>query len=195
MNQQKAAIFDLNGILIQSPLLSERIRQDYGVNKEEFLPVLSEIMDEVRRPGARAMYDYWKPHLARWKIPLDQEAFLHYWFSAEKENKEMTRYALSLKKKGWKIFIFSNNFRERAAYYQANFRFIDDFDEVFYSWKTGFVKPDERGLAQILSKYKLEPGNCYYFDDSEKNVALALKMGLHASKFESLAATKRILEG
>lgn len=48
----KAAIFDLNGIFLQSPKLSDRFEKDFGVATSVFLPKLSEIMDRVRQPNA-----------------------------------------------------------------------------------------------------------------------------------------------
>ena len=56
----RAAIFDLNGIFIQSPKLSERFEKDFLVDKEIFVKKLSEIMGEVRKPNARPAFQYWE---------------------------------------------------------------------------------------------------------------------------------------
>jgi beta-phosphoglucomutase-like phosphatase (HAD superfamily) len=42
----KAIIFDLNGVFIHSPKLSERFEKDFGVPTAQFLPKLGKIMDE-----------------------------------------------------------------------------------------------------------------------------------------------------
>ena len=152
-------------------------------------------MDAVRRPGARPVYELFRPHLARWGVALGEEAFLEYWFSAEKENKEMTAYARQLKANGWKLFVLSNNFRERTEYYGRTFGFLKDFDGVFYSWQTGLVKPDEECWRAIAAKHGLNPGNCHYFDDSEKNVAAAAKTGMSAHHYTGLEDAKATLEG
>jgi len=192
---KKAIIFDLNGVFIQSPPLSKRIETDYGISSEIFLPVLSNIMDIVRKPGAPNMYSLWKPHLDEWDIPLSETEFLNYWFSEEKENKDMVEYANFLKKKGWIIFILSNNFKERTYYYDNHFPFLrNTFEKVYCSWQTGHIKPDEKCFTQILDTFNLDSKNCYYFDDSEKNVNVADKLGIHAHRYESLNATKKILD-
>lgn len=190
----KAVIFDLNGVFIQSPLLSKRFESDFKVPTDKFLPVLSNIMDKVRQPGAGDLFDYWAQYFKEWNVPLDKQGFYDYWFKAETENKEMTSYARHLKQDGWRLFILSNNFKERADYYRKSFPFLNElFEESCFSFETGFVKPDERCFTSILQKYRIQPTSCFYFDDSEKNIAVANKLSIHAYKFEGLEQVKMIL--
>lgn len=188
-------IFDLNGVFIQSPKLSDRFRADFGVENEEFLPVLKEIMDKVRRPLAGNLYDYWRPYLKKWGVKLSQEEFCAYWFTAEKENKEMTSLVRFLKGKEINLFILSNNFKERAVYYQDNFPWLAKiFHKVYYSWQTGFVKPSAEALKLVLRENKIIPRDCLYFDDSEKNIELAKTFGLRAYIFENRGQVERIIK-
>ena len=55
----KAVVFDLNGVLIQSPYLSSRLAQKYGFDEKEFLKGLKKIFDIIRRPNAGDMFQYW----------------------------------------------------------------------------------------------------------------------------------------
>lgn len=181
----KAVIFDLNGVFIISPKLSERFEQDFNVPLDEFLPALKEIMDKVRLPGAEDLYDLWKPYFVKWNISLNEEEFLNYWFSAEKENTELTDLAKKLKAKGIQIIILSNNFRERAGYYEENFSFLKElFDGVYYSWQTGIVKPDVKAFDNILTKHNLKPEEVLYFDDSDKNIKVAETLGVESHIFD-----------
>lgn len=66
----KAIILDLNGIFLQGPLLSDKFKQDFGVETNEFLPKLSEIMGKVRQPNAGKAFDYWQPVLQSWSVNL-----------------------------------------------------------------------------------------------------------------------------
>jgi putative hydrolase of the HAD superfamily len=185
---KKAIIFDLNGVFIISPRLSERFESDFNVPSDEFMPVLQDIMDKVRRPGAENTYTLWKPYLDKWKINFFEKEFLNYWFSAEKENMGLIDLARSLKEKGYKLIILSNNFRERADYYDKTFPFIRElFDGVYYSWQTGFVKPDVRAFENILENHNLKPIDCLYFDDSGKNIQLANSIGIESYIFDSKA--------
>ncbi|MDO8563406.1 MAG: HAD family phosphatase [Nanoarchaeota archaeon] len=190
----RAVIFDLNGVFIQSPLLSERFQKDFGVSIDKFVPALSDVMSKARLPKARDVFDYWKPYFKEWNVSLDREKFFDYWFGAEKENKTMVDYVLKLKKKGYKIFALSNNFRERTDYYAQNFKFLNKvFDGVYYSWQTGFAKPDERAYRMILDDNGLKASDCFYFDDSDKNVESAKKLGINAFKFKNLDEIVKVL--
>lgn len=191
----KAVILDLNGVFIKSPKLSERFAADFGVAPENFLPVLKEIMAKVRKPNAGDAYSYWKPHLDEWGVNLSKDKFFDYWFSAEKEVPEMIALARKLKSKGIMVIILSNNFVERAAYYDKNFPSLKEIaDKIYYSWQTGFVKPDIRAYEKVLSDNDLRGEECMYFDDSKENIEAAEKSGIRAYIFEGAESVRNILK-
>lgn len=184
---KKAIIFDLNGIFIQSPKLSDRFGEKFGVPTNKFLPVLTKILDIVRRPNAGSLYNYWKSYFKKWKVDLTKKKFYGFWFKAEKENKELVEFVKQLKQKGFKIFILSNNFVERANYYDKKFSFINEiFEKVYYSWQTGFVKPDKRNYEFLLKENNLTAEECIYFDDKNENIIQAQKLGIRSYKYNGL---------
>lgn len=190
----KAIIFDLNGVFIQSPMLSERFAEDFKIPSEKFLPALKEIMAQVRQPNANGLYSYWKPYFDTRKIPLSEQEFYDYWFKAETDIPAMLEIAENLKEQGLKIFILSNNLRERTKYYEETFAFLKTLPEkIYYSWQTSFVKPDERAYKLILEENNLKPEECIYFDDSEKNVAVANSLDIKSYKFENIEKLKKQL--
>lgn len=185
----KTIIFDLNGVFIVTPRLSDRFLNDFGVPIDEFMPALQEIMDKVRRPNAVSSYSLWAPYLKKWGISFSESEFLDYWFSGElKENADLVNIARELKSQGYKLIIMSNNFRERAEYYTKHFKFMSElFEKVYYSWQTGFVKPDVRAFQQIFTDFNLQPSDCIYFDDSDKNIQLAESLGVQSYIFNENA--------
>ena len=195
----KAIIFDLNGVFVQSRKLSDRFQADFNVATEEFLPALKDVMARVRQPGAAAMFSYWQPYFAKWRVNFSADEFADYWFHAEQVVPDMVELVEGLKARGLKIFILSNNLAERAEYYAENFTFLKTLPEkVYYSFETGFIKPDERAYRLILDENGLTPEECLYFDDSDANVAVANGLGLRAWKFEGVEKLKeqigRIIE-
>lgn len=184
MQEIKAVIFDLNGVFIVSRRLSDRLFDDFGVSQEVFLPVLKEIMGQIRKPDAGNAYSYWKPYLEKWGVTLNEKQFFDYWFSAEKENTAMIQIAEALRQKGISIFILSNNLRERSKHYQEAFPFLAAlFNKAYYSWQTGYIKPDPRAYELLLQENNLRPTECLYFDDSAANVAVAGGMGIQSHLF------------
>ncbi len=179
----KAAIFDLNGIFIQSPRLSDRFEKDFKVPTSIFFPKLSEIMDKVRQPNAGKAFTYWEPALKEWGVNLSEKEFWNYWFKTEVSSERMIQFAKGLRNKGVKVFILSNNFKERAEYYGHYPWLHDAVDKVYFSWQTGFVKPDPNAWTNLLTENNLKPEECLYFDDQEKNLKVAESVGIRSYQF------------
>lgn len=194
MKNIKAIIFDLNGVFITSPKLSDRFYLDFGVGEEIFLPVLKDVMAQVRQPNAHNAYSYWQPYLEKWEVSLSEDQFFEYWFSAEKESFEMIKIAEKLKKNNISLFILSNNLRERAKYYEDRFPFLNTlFQKIYYSWQTGFVKPERKAYELVLQENNLFPEECIYFDDSQTNVEVAKKIGIESYLFQGSGDVKERL--
>lgn len=180
----KAVILDLNGVFVQSPKLSERFQEKFGIPSEEFISALKDIMPKIRMPNAGDSFSYWKPYLDKWGLSLTRDEFFDFWFNGEKEVPEMIDLAKKLKEQRIKIFILSNNFIERATYYDQNFPFLKEISEkIYYSWQTGFVKPNPEAYKLMLSENNLKPEECVYFDDSKENVKVASSLGVKSYTF------------
>lgn len=189
----KAIIFDLNGIFIQSPKLSDRFAKDFGISSEIFLPKLSEIMNKVRQPEAGSSFSYWEPILREWNINLSEQEFWKYWFEVEKPSERMISFAKELKEKGIKIFVLSNNFKERAEYYGHYPWMHEVVGRAYFSWQTGFVKPNIEAWKLVLSENNLQQEECLYFDDQEKNIKASEEAGIKAFMFTSEEELEKIV--
>jgi len=181
----KAIIFDLNGIFLQSPKLSDRFEKDFNIKSAVFLPKLSGIMDKVRKPNAEPAFSYWKEVLDEWKVKLNEKEFWNYWFGGEVQSERMIAFSKELREKGIRIFILSNNFKERASFY-GHYPWVHDcIDRLYFSWQTGFVKPDVKAWELVLNENGLKAEECLYFDDQEKNVKAAESIGIKSFIFKS----------
>ena len=190
----KAVIFDVNGVFLESEFLSNRLAKDFGVPALEVVAALKAIMPLVRRPEAPSCYQLWEPYLERWKVSLDEKEFFDYWFSGEHLVPEIVKYAQQLRKKV-KIFLLSNNFQERIVYYRQHYpELFAAVNKAYFSWETGFVKPEEMAWKNILKENKLLPQQCVYFDNDEENVAAAREFGLYAEHWKGLKQAKGVLE-
>lgn len=189
----KAVIFDLNGIFLQSEKLSDRFERDFKILSSIFLPKLKIIMEKVRQPGASPAFSYWKEVFKEWNIELKEKDFWDYWFLAEKQSDRMIEYAKILKSKGIKIFILSNNFKERATFYNHYPWMHEVVDRAYFSWQTGFVKPDIRAWQLILDENNLRGDECIYFDDQEKNIESARNIGIKSFLFTNEDELEKII--
>jgi putative hydrolase of the HAD superfamily len=189
----KAIIFDLNGVFIQSPKLSDRFKKKFNVAVEDFLLALKDIMAETRKPNARDAFVYWKPYLEKWSVRLSKNEFFDFWFSEEKENLDLIELVKKLNKNKIRLFILSNNFAERSGYYKKEFDFLNIFDKIYYSWQTGFIKPNPEAFINLLLENKLKPQDCIYFDNSEENIEVAESLGIKSFIYGGVDSVKVIL--
>jgi HAD superfamily hydrolase (TIGR01509 family) len=189
----KAIIFDLNGIFLQSEKLSDRFERDFNIPSSIFLPKLKEIMNQVRQPNALPAFSYWEPVFKEWGMNLNEEEFWKYWFQAEKQSDRVIEYAKNLKEKGLKIFVLSNNFKERANFYGHYPWMYEVVDKAYFSWQTGYVKPDVKAWEIVLSENNLKGEECIYFDDQEQNVASAKSLGIHSYIFTNEEELEEII--
>lgn len=190
----KAVIFDLNGVFLESEWLSVRMEKAFGVVQDKFIPALKEIMTVVRKPDAPAAFSLWKPYLSEWGVDLTEKEFFDFWFSGEHLVPDLLDFAKEIRGRGLKVYVLSNNFRERTEYYRQHFpELFADLDGAFFSWETSFVKPDPKAYENILKQMNLEADECIYTDDSEKNIEVARGMGFKCVLYKGRMELEEII--
>lgn len=186
-----AIIFDLNGIFINSTPLSQRIEEKFSINRDFFYQEFEKIL-KITRNSSNYNLNIWQPIADLLNLSVDD--FLDFWFSGESIDKQMFAFVKELKNNGYKIFILSNNLQERTQYYRQNFpELLNIFDYIYFSWETGFTKPDPKAFQNILDQHHLLPQKCIYFDDSQINVQSVINLGIHARVFEDLKSTQKFI--
>lgn len=185
----KAVILDLNGVFVKSEkYMSTRLQEDFGVPENEFVPILDKVLYKARQKDNKDSFALLKPYLRQFGLKFTKEEFWHYWFKHEHEVAEMLELTKELKANNLKVFILSNNFWERAEYYKNNFSFAklkDVADKIYFSFETGFIKPDPKAWQNILDENSLNPEECVYFDNSPNNIKSAKALGIKSFLFEN----------
>lgn len=95
----------------------------------------------------------------------------------------MLSLAKSLRKKGYRLGIISNNSTEWAECAEKKFRLSKIFDEVIMSNYEGVSKPHPKIYRICLKRLKLKPEECVYIDNKEKNLKPAKEMGMRTILF------------
>lgn len=118
----KAIIFDLNGVFLKSEYLTNRIEEKFSIPSDESFSVLKESLKETRLNPNVKIFKYWGDLFKKYKINITESEFLSFWFSGESLVNDFVLLSQELRKKGLKVYIFSNNFKERTEYYRKNFK-------------------------------------------------------------------------
>ncbi|MEM9633194.1 MAG: HAD family phosphatase [Pseudomonadota bacterium] len=90
-----------------------------------------------------------------------------------------------LKQKGCPLYAITNFSNEKFAETRERFSFLNDsFRDIVVSAEENLIKPDPRIYQVLLDRNGLEAGNCFFIDDSEKNVEAARDVGMNAHHFK-----------
>lgn len=191
----KAVIFDLNGVILtEAEYFTQRLEKKYDISNKVFFKIFDEVIHIARQPGCQDFFALWQPKLEELGLAVTREEFFDLWFSGENLVVEFLDYIKDLRKAGIKVFILSNNFKERTNYYREHYpEIFDSVDGSYFSWETGFVKPDEAAYKNILAVNQLDAKDTIYFDDVGENIESAEKVGIQSYKFKDLAETKKVI--
>lgn len=174
-----AYLLDLNGVFLKSEKVTDRIQQRWGVKSDVVWPILSGILDQVRKPNAPSIYSLLKPHLDEWGVDLDETTFLNWWFTGEILQEKVIEFCKQQRLKGIKVFIVSNNFKERVEYYKRDIpAMFDNTDKAYFSYEVGYTKPDPEYFNLVLKENNLNPNEVVFVDDSVENTDSAKALGI-----------------
>lgn len=84
----------------------------------------------------------------------------------------------ALKKQGFKLYFISNFPADIFDDVKSNYDFFKYFDGGIISAEVKCSKPDKEIFRIFFEKYSLVPGECFYIDDTEKNVIAAESFGM-----------------
>lgn len=92
-------------------------------------------------------------------------------------NPEMEQLMLELKNHGYKLYLMSNV----SFLYKKFFPYIKSIsymDGIWVSCERGLIKPDRWAFEDMFSMFNLKPQECFFIDDTEKNILAARECGM-----------------
>ncbi len=185
MKNYKNLIFDLGDVL-----LSYRWRgmlMDQGLSAAEAEEIGHKMFDEPRKLwhqldlGIRSTEDI----IREFEEEFPEDGSIIRWVIEHNEYMHVARprvWAMihALKAAGFHIYLLSNypyDFFHRHTEYAD---FMQDLDGMMVSYMLHLSKPDPEIYQALLLRYRLNPGECIFFDDRFENVDQARKLGIDA---------------
>lgn len=173
----KAIIFDLDGLLIDTEIVSYKIYRDilakynYTYSIEEYAENYSGKPEEVN--VQRLIDTYF--------LPFTLEECIHTVFAMEKEYikqgidlkagaKDLIDY---LKKHNYKIAVASSSVEKRALDILECHKLKDDFDAFVFSHEVQNGKPHPEIFLKACDKLNVKLENCLVLEDSEAGIMAA----------------------
>ena len=190
----KLAIFDLDGVLLNSKFLSDLIEQKYGIPSDE---VFKALFENVLKPAEKgSTFKKLQPDLKKWKVDLPENEFLEFWRESERPevNEEVVLLLKKLKKNGTKVVLLTDNVPERMDWLKKKFSFFDLFDKVYCSFELGCLKSNQKAMDKILSDFGVSPKEAFHVDDNKSIISRSKKLGLSAYHFGSAEGLRKLIE-
>lgn len=105
------------------------------------------------------------------------------YYKYRKINKELIDMIDKLKINNYNVYILSDNNKEAIEYYKSN-NLFDNVDGYVISYEYNKLKKDGILFDILLNKYKLNPSECYFIDDSIINISEAKKHGINGYLYD-----------
>ncbi|MGU9544572.1 HAD hydrolase-like protein [Bacillus cereus] len=88
--------------------------------------------------------------------------------------------------KHYKLILLSVNPVEWAEYYLNKFKLNEIFrDDIYFSYQIGYTKREQESFMYIIEKYKINPSNILFIDDSKRNNSIAKSIGITGICFQN----------
>ena len=202
MNNIKAIIFDLGGVLLDIDYnKTKRAFEDIGVSdfhkmysQADANPLFQDL--ETGKIEEDEFYRKIKIHVGD---HISKEMIEKAWNAMLLDFRKQSLKELKTLRKKYKLYLLSNtNYIHLKAFNKiykntvGDVPFADLFDKVYYSHELGLRKPDVAPFEYVIKENNLIPNQTLFIDDTLKNVEGAEKAGLqvihftHGMKVENL---------
>lgn len=122
------------------------------------------------------------------------KAVFNNWISMLTPLKDSVDFYISLKAKGYKIYLLSNFPYPAYEQVEAENEFLRLADGKIISYAVKAIKPEKKIYELLISKYNLIPNECVFIDDREENIIAANKLGIKGIQFKDIKTTSNQFE-
>ena len=190
-----AVISDFGGVLT-SPLLGsfQAFQESSGISLEELGKGMAALAD---RRGINPLFELETARITEAEFltelaaqlsdqlgrPVTLDGFGEYYFANLEPNEPMIDYMRSLRQRGYKLAICTNNVREWEPLWRRMLPVDEIFDVVVDSAFVGTRKPEPRIYELTLDRLGVDAVAAVMIDDVELNCAAARELGIRAIWF------------
>ncbi|MCR5673172.1 MAG: HAD family phosphatase [Lachnospiraceae bacterium] len=182
--KKRNLIFDVGGVLI-GYRWKEMFMEDFGLSEKEAVELAGRIFDDPMWPefdrGSVEPEVVVEHYCTLYPDSAKHIKRLFYENDIMATGREAVWDRMSeLKKKGYNIYILSNYSEYLFKKHTDHMLFRKIIDGGIVSYEVGAIKPEPGIYRKILEKYDLDPSECIFYDDIEKNVEAARAHGIES---------------
>lgn len=183
----KVITFDLDGVYFPNGKANFiKALGKLGVSEDEAKRVFlkSPEMNQQYKNGKMTDEEYWSWAVSEWKLNKPWQEIVKLMIDGYDVDENVVNTVKSLRGKGYKTAICSNNFPARVNGLQEKFGFLNNFDVAVFSYEVGVNKPDKKIFETLVQKSQVEPSSVFFADDNSDNLAGAKEVGITTFLYE-----------
>lgn len=182
----KTIISDLGGVFLNKGIwifwgfLQDKYNIPFDKSKDVFLKYYKEYFS-----GKIAEEKFWKSFLTDLGLDIDWMETRKVLLNFFEVNEEVVKLYATLRKKGLKLVLLSDQTKEWWPILDAKFNVSSCFDVVVVSALVGLNKPDPEIYKYALGKSESKADEALFIDDLEQNLIPAKELGITTILFEN----------
>src|SRR5260221_4464466 len=149
---KKTLLIDLDGVIIKArhKFFSQRLAEEFNIPNDDIMEFFKGEYGLAAR-GKASIREILPKYLAKWGSHSSVDDFLKYWFEGEKDiDSEVLKRITELRDSGVKVYIVSDNEKERVEYLTRELGLDQIVDGGFYSYQLGYKKSEAEFFKTIL---------------------------------------------
>ena len=183
----RTMVFDLGGVYFGdgTRIAADTISAEYKIERDAVEAILSGEPGKQYRIGKISAGQFWQRAKTSWNIEVSSEKLSRIWCSSYQPNGEVVRLVDRLKNAGYELLYLSDNTRERVAYLDEKYSFLQKFEDGIFSHVAKRKKPDPI-IYQLLLDIASHPASaCVYIDDKPEYLGPAKSLGMQVIAFKN----------
>lgn len=189
-NTIKALIFDLGNVIVNLNM-RDFYKKILPVSDNKEINIYKDLWEPIEKfdKGLFSKEDFYIEAKKRFQFQdVDKEEFFNMFNSIfDSLNDKLLDFIKKIKQdKKYKVFALSNTNPLHVEFLAKNIiDFREHFNQVFYSYELGMIKPDPKIFLQVLEHINYKPSECIFIDDNRKNVKVAEQIGMIGIQFRN----------
>lgn len=172
MTKPKWILFDLGGVVFDYRDALKDVSAHLGI--EESL-LLNHIIDHLENGelGYLSFEDAWKEILQTLQINTEPKFIIDIWWDLKRWVTNTRELIKKLHSNGYKLAVFTNNWKDMVSSYFYNIEEAKLFDHIFDSSEIHLRKPDKKFYEYVENKLNAHGQDILFIDDSPDNLKTA----------------------
>lgn len=190
----KALIFDLGGVVLESPFFVIKLfAAESQIEPESLLKVLKYSAEggawarlergELTREGFAAAIE---AAGAKEGVAFSGLGLLEAFDQHITVRPQVVEAIRAYRKQGFQVAALTNNWPTTAKLQFAFESLVQEFDVFVESWRVGARKPELPIYERVLAELQVEPTACIFLDDLGENLKPARAMGMRTIKVSDI---------